>query len=347
MSSTNQHAAATLESKGSPLTVVSRPTPTPGPNEVLVDVKAVALNLIDCYMRDFGFMINSYPAVVGSDIGGTIVAVGSSVSFKPGTRVAAFAPTFFVQGVPDYGAFQARALIPAANVTPVPDSISFNEASLLGMSVVTAWSGWYTVGLPLQDTLYTPADKKGVLVWGGASSIGTGAIQSAKMLGFTVYTTASPKHHAYLKALGAKATFDYKDESAVAKIVQTAQGDGIDLSIAFDAAGQVRSCLDILKEFKKAGGGRTPQLATAVAMSDHTPTEDGVEVKFVAAPTDERPRTEFFAFVMNGWLKGKLETGAYRPSPAIKVVEGGLEGLNKGLDELKGGVSGTKLVVEV
>ena len=296
-------------------------------------------------VRDFGFMINSYPAVVGSDIGGTIIAVGSSVSFKPGTRVAAFAPTFFVQGVPDYGAFQAKALIPATNVTPVPESVSFNEASLLGMSVVTAWSGWYTAGLPLQDTLYTPADKKGVLVWGGASSIGTGAIQSAKMLGFTVYTTASPKHHAYLKTLGATATFDYKDESAVTKIVQAAKGDGIDLRIAFDAAGQVRSCLDILKEFK-AGGG-TPQLATAVAMSDHTPQEEGVEVKFVAAPTDERPKTEFFAFVMNGWLKGKLETGAYRPSPAIKLVEGGLEGLNRGLDELKGGVSGTKLVVEV
>ena len=300
-------------------------------------------------MRDFGFMINSYPAVVGSDIGGTIVAVGPSVSFKPGTRVAAFAPTFFVQGVPDYGAFQAKALIPATNVTTVPDNVSFNEASLLGMSVVTAWSGWYTAGLPLQDNLYTPADKNGVLVWGGASSIGTGAIQSAKMLGFTVYTTASPKHHAYLKTLGATATFDYKDENAVTKIVQTAKGDGIDLRIAFDAAGQVRSCLDILKEFRNAGAGgtTTPRLATAVAMSDHTPTEDGVEVKFVAAPTDERARTEFFAFVMNRWLQGKLETGAYRPSPAIKVVEGGLEGLNRGLDELKGGVSGTKLVVEV
>ena len=300
-------------------------------------------------VRDFGFMINSYPAVVGSDIGGTIIAVGPSVSFKPGTRVAAFAPTFFVQGVPDYGAFQAKALIPATNVTPVPESVSFNEASLLGMSVVTAWSGWYTVGLPLQETLYTPADKKGVLVWGGASSIGTGAIQSAKMLGFTVYTTASPKHHAYLKTLGAKATFDYKDENAVTKIVQSAKGDGIDLRIAFDAAGQVRSCLDILKEFKNAGAGGTtkPRLATAVAMSDHTPTEDGVEVKFVAAPTEKEPRTEFFAFVMNRWLKAKLETGAYRPSPAIKVVDGGLEGLNRGLDELKGGVSATKLVVEV
>ncbi|KAL8654309.1 MAG: hypothetical protein Q9226_003484, partial [Calogaya cf. arnoldii] len=75
--------------------------------------------------------------------------------------------------------------------------------------------------------------------------------------------------------------------------------------------------------------------------------EEGVEVKFVAAPTEEKPQTEFFAFVMNRWLKEKLEKGEYKPSPAIKVVDGGLDGLNKGLDELKAGVSGTKLVLEI
>lgn len=295
-------------------------------------------------VRDFGIVINSYPAVIGSDIGGTIIAAGSSVSLKPGTRVAAFAPAFFVQGAPDYGAFQAKALIPASNVTPLPDSVSFNEASLLGMSVVTAWCGWYTVGLPLRDSIYTSADRKGVLVWGGASSIGNGAVQTAKMLGLTVYATASSKHHEYIKTLGAKETFDYKDDGVVEKIVKAAKGDRIELKIAFDAAGQVRSCLDVLKEFK---AGDLPKLATAIPMSDQTPKEDGVEVKFVAAPTEEKPEREFFAFVMNKWLKEKLEKGEYKPSPAIKVVDGGLDGLNKALDELKAGVSGTKLVLEI
>ncbi len=70
-----------------------------------------------------------------------MIAAGSSPSFKRGTRLAALAQTFFVQDAPDYGAFQAKALIPAANVAPLPDSVSFNEASLLPMSVVTAWSG--------------------------------------------------------------------------------------------------------------------------------------------------------------------------------------------------------------
>ncbi|KAL8849117.1 MAG: hypothetical protein Q9221_005886 [Calogaya cf. arnoldii] len=327
MSSTTQHTAAVLQSKGSPLTVIDRPTPTPGPNEMLVEVKSVALNPIDYYMRDFGFALDSYPAIIGSDIGGTIIAAGSSVSLKPGTRVAAFAPAFFVHGAPDYGAFQTKALVPAWNVTPLPDDISFNEASLLGI-----------------DSIYTPTDKKGVLIWGGASSIGTAAIQTANMIGLTVYATASLKHHDYLESLGAKATFDYKDDNVVNQIVKAAKADGISLDIAFDAAGQVRSCLDVLKEFK-AGG--TPKLATAIPMSGETPSEEGVEIKLVAAPTEEKPQTEFFAFVMNQWLKEKLERGEYKSSPAIKVVDGGLDGLNKGLDELKAGVSGTKLVLEI
>ncbi|KAL8685243.1 MAG: hypothetical protein Q9218_007883, partial [Villophora microphyllina] len=190
-----QHQATVLESKGSPLTVIHRPTPTPGPHEVLIEVHSIALNPIDYYMRDFGFVLSSYPAVIGSDIGGTIISTGSSVDLKAGTRVAAFATTFFVQGKPDYGAFQKKVVVPATHVTPLPDSINFDEASILPMSVVTAWCGWYTLGLPLRDTIFGSADKKAMLVWGGASSIGSAAVQIAKMLGFTVFATASEKHH--------------------------------------------------------------------------------------------------------------------------------------------------------
>lgn len=53
-----------------------------------------------------------------------------------------------------------------------------------------------------------------------------------------------------------------------------------------------------------------------------------------------KERTEHFHFVFNVWLKEKLEKGEFVPSPKIQVVEGGLEGANKGLDELKKGVSG-------
>ena len=170
-------------------------------------------------------MIASYPTVLGSDVAGTVVSVGSCVSsdtFKPGSRVAAFATGFFVQGAPDYGAFQKRVLIPAANTVPLPNRMSFNEGSLLPMSVITAWCGLENIGVPL-DAAYTPADRKRVLVWGAASSVGSGAVQIAKLLGFTVYATASEKHHEYIRQLGASKVFDYKAEGVVAGIVKAAK----------------------------------------------------------------------------------------------------------------------------
>jgi hypothetical protein len=74
---------------------------------------------------------------------------------------------------------------------------------------------------------------------------------------------------------------------------------------------------------------------------------DGVEATFVAAPTDTKERIEHFQFVFRYWLKEKLAKAEFVPSPKVKVVGVGLEALNKGLDELKAGVSGVKLVVEV
>ena len=111
-----------------------------------------------------------------SDVGGVVISAGSSVdpdAPKPGIRVAAFAPTAFEQGKPDHGAFQTHVIIPAVLVTPIPDGMSFNEASLLPMTVLTAWAAWHRFGIA-RDTAYTAEDEKGILVWGGATSIGTG-----------------------------------------------------------------------------------------------------------------------------------------------------------------------------
>ncbi len=343
----NHHLAVLLPSKGSPLELIHRPTPTPGPHDLLIEVKSIALNPIDYSQRDYDFPAINYPAILGSDIAGTVLSAGSSVPSdapKPGTRVAAFAPCFWEKGAPDYGAMQTRVLVPAANSLTLPDGMSFTEAALLPMSVATAWAGWYSIGLA-RDTAYTAADKKGMLVWGGASSIGSGAVQVAKLMGFSVYATASEKHHEYLKGLGASKVFDYHDGDVVEKIVKAAKEDGVAVQMGFDTAGEVKSCMEILKEFKGEEG--TAKLATAKPLAEDLPKVEGVEVKFVAAPGDEEKRMEFFRFVFGVWLKEKLEKGEFVPSPKVKVVEGGLESASKGLDELKKGVSGVKLVLEV
>jgi NADPH:quinone reductase-like Zn-dependent oxidoreductase len=336
----NQHLAAISPSKGSPLIVEHRPTPTPGPHDLLIEVKSIALNPIDHYQRDYGMPpITHYPAVLGSDIAGTVLSAGSSVAAdapKPGTRVAAFAPCFFTQGAPDYGSMQARALVPAVNAAPPPQGMSFNEACSLPMAVATAWAGWYTLGVP-RETSYTASDKKGMLVWGAASSVVSAAVQLARAMGFSVYASASEKHHAYIKSLGASRVFDYRGEGVVGSIVAAANEDGVTVRMGFDAVRENKSCMEILNELKGEG---TATLASARPLSEDSPKVEGVKLKFVSAPAGGKERTEHFHFVFNVWLKEKLEKGEFVPSPKIQVVEGGLEGANKGLDELKKGVSG-------
>lgn len=216
-----QHLAAFLKSAGTPVEIKNRPTPSPGPNELLIEARSIALNPIDHKQRDFGLTIRSYPTILGSDVAGVVLSIGSDVSselFKPGMRVAAYALGFYKNNDMDYGSFQKRVLVPSANVVSLPEQISFNEAALLPMSVTTAWNGCYILGIS-HDTAYKPVDKQGMLVWGGASSMGTGAIQIAKSLGFTVYATASEKHHENLEGLGISRTFDYRNKNVVELVV--------------------------------------------------------------------------------------------------------------------------------
>ncbi|KAK7531226.1 hypothetical protein IWX50DRAFT_620223 [Phyllosticta citricarpa] len=145
--SSSRHLAAVFTAAGSPLEIQDRPTLTPGPNDLISEVKSIALNPVDHMQRETGFHVSLNPAVLGSDIAGIVVASGMSLNFTIG-----------VQGTP----------------------------------------------------LFTPADKQGMLVWGGASSIGSAAVQSAKAMGYSVHATASAKHHGYLESLGATRVFDCK-----------------------------------------------------------------------------------------------------------------------------------------
>lgn len=262
---------------------------------------------------------------------------------QPGTRVAAFAPCFFSKGLPDYGAFQTKVLVPAVNVVALPKHVGFRDAAMLPMAVVTAWSGVYCMGLE-RGSAYEVEDKKGFLVWGGAGSVGGAVVQVARSMGFNVYVTASEKHHGYLMGLGARRVFDYRSGNVVGDIVEAVRRDGVIVQAGFDSVGQVGSCLDVLKEVKGVG---TAWLATAVMIPEDSPKVEGVEVRFVKAPEGEEERREHFHFVFGVWLREKLENGGFVPSPKVKVVEGGLESIDKGLDELKKGVSGVKLVIEV
>ena len=342
-----KHQAAILSQKECPLSVVDRATPEPGPNDVLVKVRAIAVNPVDRFQRDFGMPpVPSYPAVVGSDVAGLVVKVGSHVSSVPpsGSRVIAFASSFYQGGSPDHGAFQEYVLAPAEGVIALPEALSFEEGAVLPLAVLTALSGWTTIGIPL-GTKYNPQDKQAVLIWGGASSVGTIAIQSACLMGFTVYTTASVKNHEYLKKLGAHAVFDYKANDAVSQVIDAAKKDGVALRTAYCVVeGSLQSTLEVLKTAK---GDAVARVAHAPPLLPGAPTLKGAEIKFVSLPTDLAERTEHMYKCFHVWLQEGLNSGTVVPSPRVQVEAGGLEGLNKALDRIGAGVSGTKIVVQV
>ncbi|KAL2819216.1 chaperonin 10-like protein [Aspergillus granulosus] len=342
------HLAAVLPQKGGPFVVETQPTLEPGPGEMLIEVHTIAVNPVDHAQRDLGFPpVLFYPTVIGADISGTVIKAGPGVPLsapKPGTRVTALASNFYRGGFPQYGAFQKRVLVGHEGVVPLPDSISFEEGAVFPLAVLTALSAFTTIGIEL-DARFAADDKKAILIWGGSSSVGTIAVQFANHLGLTVYTTASAKHHEYLKSLGAHRAFDYKDPDVVSQIVAAAKEDGVTLTDAHAIApDSLQSVLNVLGETK---GDSPAKVGHAPPLLPGAPTLEGVDVIFILPPIEESARNAHIEKAFQGWLKLGLKEGSVVPSPPVQVVEGGLEGLNEALDILKQGVSATKIAVRV
>ncbi|KAI8620538.1 chaperonin 10-like protein [Chytriomyces sp. MP71] len=340
----SEHKAAVGTGRGLPLVVKSRATPAPGPNEILIQVKAIAVNPVDYIMRDMGFQVGSWPVVLGSDLSGIIVKTGSNASagFKEGDRVLANAPAFDKKGAENYGAFQEYALVPQEAVTPIPADLTFQEAAILPLAIFTTTTGYFhTLKVPRQG--YKPEDKKAMLVWGAGGSIGTVAVQVAKLLGFTVYATASKSHHTYLKQLGAHKCFDYKDTDVVTNVVNAIKEDGFVLDQVFI------HLIDLLR-FTNITFHWLAKVASAPfsfkMMWWKLYRWNGVAVEFVAPP-EGKARDDFFQFTFNQWAKEKLAQKLLVPSPRIELVPGGLSAVQGALDKLKAGVSGIKFVVEL
>ncbi|KAJ3133530.1 hypothetical protein HK100_004360 [Physocladia obscura] len=350
----SEHKAAICYKRGGELQVANRPTPTPGPGEVLLQVKAVALNPVDYIQRDMGFSVSKFPAIFGYDIGGIVSKTGAGVGNLPtGTRVSAFTLAFDKKGSPDYGGFQEFVIVPAELVSPIPDDLSFNEAALLPMAVHTAWCGFYQLGITKANFETFANSNTPILVWGASSSIGSNVLQILTRLGFVVYATASPKSHEYLASLAPSKEsiklFDYKSPTVVEDIIAAAKADNAVIELGYLATGDLNSCVKVLNATKSAAA--TAKLASAPFSFNvllwRLHNWRSVQVTFVAPPPGEKETVAFREFVFGTWLKEVLIAKKFTPAPKIKIAEGGLEGVQKALEELKAGVNLTKLVIEI
>jgi NADPH:quinone reductase-like Zn-dependent oxidoreductase len=214
--------------------LVEAETPQPGENEVLVRVASAALNPLDVKLQSgamHGYFPLTFPATVGTDLSGTVEAVGADVTgWTVGDRIVArTAPT-------NGGAVAEFAIVPAEQLVKLPDVVGFEDAAGLPTAAGTAW-----------QALFEVADLKGgqtVLIHAGAGGVGSFAIQFARAAGARVIATASGDGVAIAERLGADVVIDYRHADFTARVS--------DADVVLDTVGgdtQVRS-FDVLR----AGG---------------------------------------------------------------------------------------------
>ncbi|BCH01007.1 NADPH:quinone oxidoreductase [Mesorhizobium sp. 131-2-5] len=213
------------------LRLAEMPEPELRDNDVLVEIHAAGVNLLDSKLRDGEFKpILPYrpPFILGHDVAGIVVRAGSKVrKFKLGDEVYARSRDGRI------GTFAQSIAMDEADVALKPKNLSMEEAASIPLVGLTAW----------QVLVETAGLKKGqkVFIQAGSGGVGTFAIQLAKHLGATVATTASAANADLVKGLGADIVIDYKKDD-FEKILQ-----GYDVVLNSQDAKTLEKSLHVLK----------------------------------------------------------------------------------------------------
>jgi NADPH:quinone reductase-like Zn-dependent oxidoreductase len=212
------------------------PVPSPGVGEVLLAVRATALNSADVkIMRGIPLIARlsfglSRPktAVRGLDVAGTVVAVGTGTDFAVGDEV--------VGELPAGGGLAPFVVAPASRLVRIPEGLEPETAATLPIAAGTAWQALDRGSV---------ADGDRVLVVGASGGVGTFAVQLAALRGAEVHALCGARSRALVEGLGAVRTFDYRETDASA--LPAASYD-----VVIDIAG--RAPLRVLRGLVRAGG---------------------------------------------------------------------------------------------
>lgn len=184
---------------GEPLSIGPAQLSAVSRGEILVRNQAVAINPLDYLLQDVAILPwLDYPIIAGSDVAGTVVAIGEGVHrFTVGDRVLGQAVGTTVNQ-PAQGAFQQYTVVLAHMAAPIPDEMAATSAAVLPLGIGTAACGLYQSGKlglrhPSEDARPTGET---LLVWGASSSVGCNAVQLATASGYEVIATASPHNEA-------------------------------------------------------------------------------------------------------------------------------------------------------
>lgn len=290
-----------IEAPGGPeaLKLVDRPVGEPGPGEIRIRHKACGLNFIDVYQRT-GLYPLAMPAALGMEASGVIEAVGPGVThLKPGDRAA------YAANPP--GAYTEARVMPAAQVCPLPDGISFEEGAammLKGMTVQYLFRR--TTPLGAGDT---------VLFHAAAGGVGLIACQWAKAEGITLIATAGSDDKCQL-ALdhGAAHAINYRTEDFVSRVKDLTDGRGVD--VVMDAVGKdtFEGSLNCLKPFGMLisfgnASGKVPpfDIGVLAAKGSLKLTRQTLFTHIADHATCQQMARELFEMVTSGKVKIRID----------------------------------------
>jgi NADPH2:quinone reductase len=280
------------------LELAALPDPVPGPGELLLDVRAAALNWSDLLQREGTYPGGPQPPfLAGQEAAGIVVAHGPGVTGPaPGTRVAA---------ITGRGLHASRAAVPAATCFPLPASLSFEEGAALLVSLLTA--GWALARLGRAVAGET------AIIHAASGALGTTAVQVAKQLGLNVVATASTEaRRARAAALGADVVCGYDDFDVA---VRRVTGDrGADIVLDGVGGDVTRRSLSVLRPFGRlvvvgAASGEAPRL-DPIKMIHSSVTVIGFHLRGLwRQPEVAREAvTEWLTWVESGAVQPQIDT---------------------------------------
>lgn len=220
------------------------PAPEPGPGQAIVRVRAASINAFDLMARSGRYKPNpGFPHILGSDFGGEVAALGPGVTapVTVGQRVTAWwvVPCHqceqCITGHPnrcayDYkylgahlpGAYAQYIAVPAANLVPIPEDMSWEEAAAFPSVYGTAWH------MLITRANLRPGET--ILIQAASAGVSTAAIQIAKLVGAYVYTTSSADWKLdRARALGADETINYSTQDFQQEIMRRTGKRGVDV----------------------------------------------------------------------------------------------------------------------
>ncbi|KAI5356650.1 putative GroES-like superfamily, alcohol dehydrogenase-like, NAD(P)-binding domain superfamily [Septoria linicola] len=357
------NTAAWLMSKQErPLVIAEAPIPAPKPRGVLIRVHAIALNPVDAAIQNAGLLWEEYPLIIGSDLAGKIVEVGSeaeAAGFRVGDRVLA--------GV-EKGAFQEYCSADIGLVAKIPEHVSYAQGCVLPMGISTAAvTLFHAENMALDLPQVEPkANGQVVVVWGGSSSVGSCGIQMLCAAGYQVIGVAGASNFQYCKELGASHVFDHKSDNVEQDLIAALEASGKKFAGVFSAImglEVLRACVRIAD---KLGHVNKSRIVGTVVPPDmpmfplpNPPA--GVRYAYCRGPTDFLPDSairDIFGWdtkpmaglkeaVFAKWLPLALRSGQLKCKPEPFIVGRGLDSLQDACDLMAKGVSAQKLVVEL